>query len=123
VVRAIIMAHVEAKAKGVPNCFCDHALLQVNAVMQRVEAVAKGVPEQQLKQAKQLAISSYKDKLASSTGMVAAMAPHLLLSGRFEPSEFAAKVRACVCMLMGTVDVVLGVQQPHFKPLCARALC
>eukprot|EP00983_Pelagomonas_calceolata_P034474 1080175-Pelagomonas_calceolata.AAC.2 len=69
-------------------------LCQVDAVMQRVEAVAKGVPEAQLKQAKQMAISSYKEGLASSAGMVGTMAPHLLLTGRFEPSDFAAKVRA-----------------------------
>eukprot|EP00200_Dunaliella_tertiolecta_P006013 CAMPEP_0202356414 /NCGR_PEP_ID=MMETSP1126-20121109/10888_1 /ASSEMBLY_ACC=CAM_ASM_000457 /TAXON_ID=3047 /ORGANISM="Dunaliella tertiolecta, Strain CCMP1320" /LENGTH=485 /DNA_ID=CAMNT_0048949165 /DNA_START=70 /DNA_END=1527 /DNA_ORIENTATION=- len=66
----------------------------VDAVMQRVEAVAKGVPEAQLKQAKQMAISSYKEGLASSAGMVGTMAPHLLLTGRFEPSDFAAKVDA-----------------------------
>lgn len=43
-------------------------------------------------QAKQLAIGAYKQSLANSNGMVGTMAPKLLLAGKFEPSEFAAKV-------------------------------
>lgn len=64
----------------------------LDAVVARVEGVAKGVAEGALRQAKQLAISEYKQQLASSAGMAGLMAPRLLATGRFDPAELAAKV-------------------------------
>ncbi|KAF5842307.1 hypothetical protein DUNSADRAFT_7960 [Dunaliella salina] len=86
--------HGSTSLRAAKNAVTQGIRAVVDAVLQRVEAVAKGVPEGQLKQAKQVAISSYKEGLASSAGMVGTMAPKLLLTGRFEPSDFAAQVEA-----------------------------
>lgn len=66
----------------------------VDAVVKKVESVASGVPEAQLQLAKQLAVGAYKAQLASSTGLAAAMAPALLLTGAFNPAAHVSQIES-----------------------------
>lgn len=65
-----------------------------DAVCKKVEALAKGVSDAQLKQGKMLAVSAYKAQLATASGLSAALAPALLLSGKFAPTDFPAAVES-----------------------------
>jgi predicted membrane protein len=81
-------------------------------------------------QAKQMAIGLYKQGLSTNRGMVEAMAPKLLLTGRFEPSAFAAKVKTacvfvCMCVLWCVCACVLcavGVGVVVVCTVCASVL-
>lgn len=66
----------------------------VDAVVKKVESVAKGVAEPQLKVAKQLAIGSYKASIGCSKGLTAALAPALLLTGKFDPAAHVSAIES-----------------------------
>lgn len=77
-------------ASGAPN----QSTQLVDTVAKKVEALAKGVSDAQLQQAKQVVIGGYKTSLASSSGLVAAVAPQVLRTGKFDASELVASVDA-----------------------------
>ncbi len=66
----------------------------VDAVTKKVEGLAKGVDEGQLRRAKQQAVGKFKAQMFSSGHLAAHLASSLLISGRYNPTEFTAAVEA-----------------------------
>lgn len=66
----------------------------LDAVSKKVEALAKGVTEPQLAHAKALALGELKASTATTSGLVSTVGSHVLLTGKYDAADAAAKLSA-----------------------------